>query len=105
MKQPNDSHSIDLAIVRRLEALGYSARPYKNGIQFETGDVLVSYVDKWIYGGIVVGGGMNIDSLEITFREPITEREIAGGSSTKDSMGRGKRPAQHVEAVLAAILE
>ena len=94
-----DKRGVNTEITEQLKAWGRSATtgPIEN-VPANT-DVVVTYSDKWVWDM-----SMYLLSLDVSFRDPMTEAEIAGGTSMQTSIGR-LNVREHVTAVLTEIFK
>jgi len=97
VKQPKDNGGINVSICEQLNDWGRSTTTgTAEGVPEEL-NVLVTYEDKW-YWDI----NMYLLSLDISFRDPTTEEEIAGGYSMATSFVR-RNGGEHARLILPEV--
>lgn len=88
-----DKRGIDELIVKKLESLGYEVQ--SGEAPKENADVLVTYVDKWMWDIT-----MYMIELTINFRDPQNNFPMASGNSYHTSLTR-KSPEEMVDEVIS----
>lgn len=97
VKQPKDTHNIDMLIADKLRSKGYvvtTGEPQPANV-----DASVTYIDKWMWD-------LTLYLLELTvnIRDPKNDFPLASGNSYHTSLTR-KSPPEMVDEVIENILK
>lgn len=97
VKQPKDTHSIDMLIADKLRSKGYIVTTGES--QPANVDATVTYIDKWMWD-------LTLYLLELTvnIRDPKNDFPLASGNSYHTSLTR-KSPPEMVDEVIENILK
>lgn len=97
VKQPKDTHSIDMLIADKLRSKGYIVTTGES--QPTNVDATVTYIDKWMWD-------LTLYLLELTvnIRDPKNDFPLASGNSYHTSLTR-KSPPEMVDEVIENILK
>ena len=97
LTRESDAYDVDDLIAAELRRWGRTASAGPIESLPANADVLVTYEDRWFWDIT-----MYMLSLDVQFRDPLTERELARGKSMRTSLVR-RSAAGMVEEVLTAV--
>ncbi|MFT7485831.1 MAG: hypothetical protein ACI9F9_001682 [Candidatus Paceibacteria bacterium] len=96
---PDDNSEVNVDVCNELQLTGRTVTTGEMAELPEDLDVLVTYVDSWVWDM-----NMYILSLDINFRDASTEQEIASGRSMATSLIRQSQK-WHANALVTKIIE